>query len=133
MLHPAELLNFAGLAVWGAVLGALTAIAIYVFIKKISFWQLGDILAPGAIMAQAIGRVGCLINGCCYGDVCDLPIAVLYSNPNSYAPQGLPIYPTEPYAPDMEPDRIRHFVVVAQKNEARRPAIHALYHRLRRW
>ncbi len=95
MLHPEELLNFAGLAVWGAVLGALIAIGIYVFIKKISFWKLGDIIAPGAIMAQAIGRVGCLINGCCYGDTCDLPIAVTYNNPNSYAPQGVPIYPTE--------------------------------------
>ena len=95
MLHPEELLNFAGLAVWGAALGALVAIAIYVLIKKISFWQLGDILAPGAILAQAIGRVGCLINGCCYGDTCDLPIAVTYSSPNSYAPQGVPIYPTE--------------------------------------
>ncbi|MGA2367667.1 MAG: prolipoprotein diacylglyceryl transferase [Dehalococcoidia bacterium] len=95
MMHPAELLNFAGLAIWGAMLGALIAIVIYVLVKKISLWQLGDIAVPGGILGQAIGRVGCLINGCCYGDVCDLPIAVSYNNPNSYAPQGVPIYPTQ--------------------------------------
>jgi phosphatidylglycerol:prolipoprotein diacylglycerol transferase len=95
--HPDQLLNFAGLAVWGAVLGGGLAILIYCMVKKISFWKLGDIVAPGAIMAQAIGRVGCTINGCCYGDVCDLPIAVIYQNTNSYAPQGVPIYPTQEF------------------------------------
>ena len=95
MAHPEQLWNFEGLAVWGAVLGALIAIAIYVLVKKLSFWKLGDIIAPGAILAQAIGRVGCLINGCCFGNTCDLPFAVTYSSPNSYAPQGTPLYPTE--------------------------------------
>ena len=55
--HPEQLLNFAGLAIWGAVLGGLAAILIYCLIKKLSFWQLGDIAAPGAILGQAIGRV----------------------------------------------------------------------------
>jgi phosphatidylglycerol---prolipoprotein diacylglyceryl transferase len=95
--HPDQLLNFAGLAVWGAVLGGVAAILIYCLVKKLSFWKLGDIVAPGAIMAQAIGRVGCLINGCCYGDTCDLPISVVYQNSNSYAPQGVPIYPTQEF------------------------------------
>ena len=95
--HPEQLLNFAGLAVWGAVLGAGLALLIYCLVKRISFWKLGDIVAPGAIMAQAIGRIGCLINGCCYGGTCDLPIAVIYLNPNSYAPQGVPIYPTQEF------------------------------------
>ncbi len=93
--HPDQLLNFAGLAVWGAVLGAGLAVLIYCWVKKISFWWLGDIVAPGAIMGQAIGRVGCLINGCCYGETCELPIAIVYQNPNSYAPQGVPLYPTQ--------------------------------------
>jgi phosphatidylglycerol:prolipoprotein diacylglycerol transferase len=93
--HPEQLLNFAGLAIWGAVLGGLAAIVIYSRIKKISFWELGDIIAPGAILGQAIGRVGCLVNGCCYGLTCELPIAILYLNPDSYAPHGVPLYPTQ--------------------------------------
>jgi phosphatidylglycerol---prolipoprotein diacylglyceryl transferase len=95
--HPEQLLNFAGLAVWGAVLGGGAAILIYCLAKRIPFWRIGDTVAPGAIIAQAIGRIGCLINGCCYGDTCELPIAVIYQNPNSYAPQGVPIYPTQEF------------------------------------
>ncbi len=93
--HPDQILNFAGLAVWGAVLGGAIAILIYGLVKKISFWQLGDLAAPGAIMGQAIGRVGCLINGCCYGLTCELPFAVIYQNPSSFAPHGIPLYPTQ--------------------------------------
>jgi phosphatidylglycerol:prolipoprotein diacylglycerol transferase len=93
--HPEQFFNFAGLAVWGAVLGGLIAILVYCLIKRVSFWKLGDIVAPGALMAQAIGRVGCLLNGCCYGLTCDLPIAITFQNPNSYAPLGVPIYPTQ--------------------------------------
>ena len=93
--HPDQFLNFAGLAVWGAVLGAGVAILIYGLIKKVSFWKLGDLAAPGAILGQAIGRVGCVVNGCCYGLTCDLPISVVYLNPNSYAPHGIPLYPTQ--------------------------------------
>jgi len=93
--HPEQLLNFAGLAIWGAVFGGLVAILIYCLVKKISFWQLGDVIAPGAIMGQAIGRVGCLINGCCYGLTCDLPFAVVFQNTNAYAPLGVPLYPTQ--------------------------------------
>ena len=97
MQHPDQLLNFAGLAIWGAVLGALVAIIVYTQVKKISFWELGDIVAPGAILGQAVGRVGCLINGCCFGLTCDLPIAVFYQHPDSYAPHGIPLYPTQAF------------------------------------
>ena len=76
-------------------MGGLAAILIYCLIKKLSFWQLGDIAAPGAILGQAIGRVGCLVNGCCYGLTCELPLAFIYQNPNSYAPHGVPLYPTQ--------------------------------------
>ncbi|MBN1690366.1 MAG: prolipoprotein diacylglyceryl transferase [Dehalococcoidia bacterium] len=93
--HPEQLLNFAGLAVWGAVLGAAAALLIYCRVKKLSFWLMADLVAPGAILAQAIGRIGCLINGCCYGNTCELPIAVIYLHPASYAPQGVPLYPTQ--------------------------------------
>ena len=93
--HPEQLFNFAGLAIWGAVLGGLLAVMIYCLVKRTSFWQLGDTIAPGAIMGQAIGRVGCLLNGCCYGLTCEQPFGIVYHNPESYAPQGIPLYPTQ--------------------------------------
>ncbi|MBL7210147.1 MAG: prolipoprotein diacylglyceryl transferase [Dehalococcoidia bacterium] len=95
--HPAQIVDFSGLTVYGAVIGAVVAILIYGWVKKLSFWQIGDIAAPGAILGQAIGRIGCLINGCCYGLRTSLPWAVVYAHPNSYAPLGQPMHPTQVY------------------------------------
>ncbi len=90
--NPGELLNFAGLTIYGAVVGALLAVLIYGLVKKISFWKLGDIVAPGAILGQAIGRIGCLLNGCCYG--LEKPSGYVgtieYTNPN-YGVYGTPL------------------------------------------
>jgi phosphatidylglycerol:prolipoprotein diacylglycerol transferase len=32
-----------------------------------SFWLLADLIAPSLILGQAIGRIGCFLNGCCFG------------------------------------------------------------------
>jgi len=97
LAHPGQIVGSAGLAVYGAVIGALLAILIYSWVKKLSFWQFGDIVAPGAILGQAIGRIGCTINGCCYGLPTSLPWAVVYTHPASYAQLGVPIHPTQIY------------------------------------
>ena len=95
--NPAQIIRFEGLTVYGAVLGALSAVLIYCWVKKISFWQIGDVVAPGAILGQAIGRIGCLINGCCYGLPTSLPWGVVYTNPGSYCPLGEAVQPTQLY------------------------------------
>ena len=58
---------------------------------------MADLVAPGVILAQAIGRVGCTINGCCYGAPTSLPWGVIYTHPASYAPLGVAIHPTQVY------------------------------------
>lgn len=95
--HPEQITRFEGLTVYGAVIGALLAVLIYAWIKKLSFWQLGDVAAPGAILGQAIGRIGCILNGCCYGLPTSVPWAVIYTDPRSYAPLVMPIHPTQIY------------------------------------
>jgi phosphatidylglycerol:prolipoprotein diacylglycerol transferase len=97
MAHPSQIIGFEGLAVYGAVLGAMAAVLIYCWVKKISFWQMGDIVAPGAIVGQAIGRIGCLLNGCCYGLPTSLPFGIVYTNPNSLCPLGESFQPTQIY------------------------------------
>ncbi|GAF98615.1 unnamed protein product, partial [marine sediment metagenome] len=84
-------------SVYGAVIGAMAAVLIYAWVKKLSFWQLGDVAAPGALLGQAIGRIGCILNGCCYGLPTSVPWAVIYTNPRSYAPLGVPFHPTQIY------------------------------------
>jgi phosphatidylglycerol:prolipoprotein diacylglycerol transferase len=98
MAHPGQIIGGEGLTIWGAVLGAAIGIWIYSLIsKKFSFGHLADIVAPGIILAQAIGRVGCTLNGCCYGKPTSLPWAVVYTNPNSHGPIGVPVHPTQIY------------------------------------
>ena len=97
MAHPGQIIGFEGLTVYGAVLGALLAVLIYCWVKKISFWLIGDVIAPGAILGQAIGRIGCLMNGCCYGLPTSLPWGVVYTNPGSYCPLDETFQPTQIY------------------------------------
>jgi len=56
--HPSQIIGGSGLTIWGAVLGAALGIWIYSRFSKISFAHLADVIAPGIILAQAIGRVG---------------------------------------------------------------------------
>ena len=56
----------------GFIAGALTVL-IYAKVAKISIPKLLDIFAPGAVAGLALGRVGCFMVGCCFGDICALP------------------------------------------------------------
>ncbi|WP_159888367.1 prolipoprotein diacylglyceryl transferase [Paenibacillus puerhi] len=51
-----------GIAIYGALIGAIIAAAIYVRRKGYSFWRIADICAPGLIVGQAIGRWGNFVN-----------------------------------------------------------------------
>jgi phosphatidylglycerol:prolipoprotein diacylglycerol transferase len=94
--HPAEIFTKfgEGLAIYGAVLGAALGLWIYSRITRKSFAYLADVIAPGIILAQAIGRVGCTLNGCCYGDVTDIFCAITYVHGNQIVG---PVQPTQIY------------------------------------
>jgi phosphatidylglycerol:prolipoprotein diacylglycerol transferase len=94
--NPGQIIGGSGLTIYGAVLGAALGIWIYSRFSKISFGYLADVIAPGIILAQAIGRVGCTINGCCYGIETNLPWAIVYQH-SEFAPLGVPLHPTQPY------------------------------------
>jgi phosphatidylglycerol---prolipoprotein diacylglyceryl transferase len=86
-----------GLAIYGAVLGAALGVWIYSRFKKIPYGHIVDVLAPGIILAQAVGRVGCTLNGCCYGEETHLPWAITYTHPETLGPQGIFVHPTQVY------------------------------------
>jgi len=94
-MHPAQIVGFEGVAVYGAVIGVLLAIVVYCLIKKLSIWQIGDMVAPGALVGMAIGRVGCVLNGCCYGLPSDAFCSLIYTNPRTYAPLDIAVLPTQ--------------------------------------
>ncbi len=85
MQNPGKIIGGDGLAIWGAVLGAALGLWIYNFFSKHSFAHMADLLAPGIILAQAVGRVGCTILGDDYGFATTLPWGFVYTSPNSPA------------------------------------------------
>ncbi len=105
MANPGAIVGFAGLSLYGAIIGALLAVWVYMGVRRIPFSSLagvGDAIAVGAPLAQAIGRVGCAINGCCHGKLSpfqSFPGAVLYT-PRDVIPVqywGVPLYPAQIY------------------------------------
>jgi phosphatidylglycerol:prolipoprotein diacylglycerol transferase len=95
--HPGQIIGGQGLSIYGAVLGAALGIWIFSRFSKISFGYFADMLAPGIILAQAIGRVGCTLRGCCHGIETDIWCAIIYTHPESHAPLGIPVHPTQIY------------------------------------
>ena len=76
--NPGQIIGASGLTAYGGVLGAALAVWIYMKVSKQEFGYFADMLAPGIILAQAIGRIGCTLNGCCYGTAASLPWCVVF-------------------------------------------------------
>ncbi len=74
--HPALIIGGAGLGIFGAVIGGAVGVIIYTKWRKISTLRWMDIIAPGLILAQAIGRWGNYFNQELYGYPTDLPWAI---------------------------------------------------------
>jgi len=92
-----QIISGAGLTAWGAILGAALGVWIYSRFTKLQFGYFADVTAPGIILAQAVGRVGCTLNGCCYGLPTSLPWGIVYTHPDSLAPLGIAIHPAQLY------------------------------------
>ncbi len=87
-----------GLVFYGALLLGLP-VGWYCMKKRgYRFWRLFDIFAPSIALGQALGRMGCFFAGCCYGRPTDLAWGVTFSHPQSLAPTGIPLHPTQLYA-----------------------------------
>lgn len=73
--NPASMIAIwqGGIAIHGAILGGTIAALIFARVKKISFWQLADLVAPSLILGQAIGRWGNFFNSEAFGSPTDLP------------------------------------------------------------
>jgi phosphatidylglycerol:prolipoprotein diacylglycerol transferase len=79
--HPAELwsLRFEGLTSFGGLVGGFLGFVVWRRIAKVETWRFLDLVSVPVLVAQAVGRVGCLLNGCCYGRPsnhwCAVPVA----------------------------------------------------------
>jgi phosphatidylglycerol:prolipoprotein diacylglycerol transferase len=67
-----------GLELLGGVLLAIAVIGFYCRYHKLPVRRYLDILAIGLMLALAFGRIGCFLNGCCFGKPTNLPWAVRF-------------------------------------------------------
>lgn len=97
--HPLEIIKFwkGGLIFVGGAIAAGLIAWIYLKQREGPFRDWLDAFAPGIAAGQAVGRIGCLMAGCCYGKQCSLPFAITFKLPNSLAPLHLPLHPTQIY------------------------------------
>ena len=96
--NPGQIIGGGGLTAYGAILGAALGIWIYSRFSKLNFGYFADLVAPAVIVGQAvIGRIGCTINGCCYGVETSLPWGIVYIHPDSLGPLGVATHPTTVY------------------------------------
>lgn len=101
--NPRELLSLAraGGVFYGGLIAAVL-VGLWL-VKKYSLpvWKTGDLMAPGIALGHVIGRVGCLLAGCCYGRPTTMPWAITFNNPaaaiNVGTPLGIPLHPTQLY------------------------------------
>jgi phosphatidylglycerol---prolipoprotein diacylglyceryl transferase len=76
-----------GLAIWGAVTGGLITTAIISWKRGWNLPALLDAGAPGLVLAQAIGRIACIITGDTVGKPTSGPFGLAYTSPNAIVPQ----------------------------------------------
>jgi len=92
-----RMLTLSGGRLDGAVFGFLLLILIYTRFTRYSFWYLGDVITLDIAVCMALGRWACFVNGCCFGLPCELPWAVIYTNPNSRATLDITLHPVQLY------------------------------------
>jgi len=104
-----------GLAVYGGIIGGTVTAAVLLWRQRVPIGPVADAVAPGLLLAQGIGRIGCLINGDAWGGPCTClacagaaaatpteglgycPFALRYTNPKALLPADLLGVPTHPY------------------------------------
>ena len=76
-----------GLAIWGAVVGGLLALAVFAWRRGLDLGRLADIAAPGLVLGQGLGRFACIITGDAMGKPTSGPFGVAYTRPDALVPE----------------------------------------------
>ena len=99
-----------GLVFYGGLIGGAIVVVVYFRWVKVPLWPGLDVAAPYLALGEAITRIGCFLNGCCWGAVCRMPWAVTFPRYSlAYEQQQtdglipldagtpLPVHPTQLY------------------------------------
>jgi phosphatidylglycerol:prolipoprotein diacylglycerol transferase len=87
-----------GMAFFGSLIAVLVTVMVFAYVKRLSVWVLLDAAVLFGTLPHAIGRLGNIINGDILGPPSDLPWAVRYTSPQTFAPQvGVAYQPAGAY------------------------------------
>jgi len=86
-------INEGGLVFFGGFIANTFMVFWYAYRKAIDLRDLGDMIAPSLALGQLLGRVGCFMNGCCYGRKTDSIFGVVFPNITGHAAR----HPTQLY------------------------------------
>ncbi|HXE81444.1 MAG TPA: prolipoprotein diacylglyceryl transferase [Vicinamibacterales bacterium] len=100
---PWELLNLlrSGGVFYGGLILAVVVALWYMRRHDLPMWTTCDAFAPAIALGHAVGRLGCLAAGCCYGAPTDLPWGITFTDPRAAENVGTPLHqalhPTQLY------------------------------------
>ena len=122
--NPAELFSLVragGVFYGGLIVSFLTGLFL-VRRYKLPVWSTADMYAPGIALGHVVGRLGCLMAGCCYGRQAGVPWAITFTDPVAQAnvgtPLGTPLHPTQLY--DAGAELLILIVLLATERKGRR-------------
>jgi len=86
---------------YGGLIAAVTVALVYIWRHRMPMWTTTDVFAPGIALGHVVGRLGCLLAGCCFGRPTSVPWAISFHDPNAFATSGTPLgvslHPTQLY------------------------------------
>lgn len=96
--EPAILKDFGtGFVIYGAIIGGVIGVYIYSRKKHWKLLNIFDLVIPSVALAQAFGRIGCFLAGCCYGRITSSPLGVRFKE-GAQAPIDVCLLPTQIYS-----------------------------------
>lgn len=93
-------IGIAGLSMMGGVILALLSAVIFFAVKRMNPWPISDAMMPMFALGLGIARIGCFLNGCCYGLPADGHLGLVFppDSPAGFQYPGISIYPTQLYS-----------------------------------
>lgn len=107
-----------GLVVYGSLIGATVAFLVFTIRHRLPPLAISDLIAPSLLAGLAFGRIGCLLNGCCYGGESTHPWAVTFPRESM------------PYAEQVAAGRMFGFALAETPYKDQRPVVSTVDERL---
>lgn len=85
-----------GIVFYGGFVGACLMTVWYTKVNNMNLWETLDTSTPAILFGHGVGRIGCFLNGCCYGTETDLPWGVVF--PDEHINGGVSLHPTQLYS-----------------------------------